>query len=74
MTNSEYRRKWIGSQLITMCEENCKNDKLFISTQETNKKMKWLLDKLWYIQCWNVKYLNEEDDNESGMMLNFSVE
>lgn len=64
MTNSEYRRQWIWSTLITMCEENCENHKIFISTQDTNTNMKWLLHKLWYAECWNVKFLNEDDDDD----------
>ena len=60
----DYRRKWIWSQLAHMCESACEEDKIFISTQQTNINMQGLLEKLWYTRCWAVQFLNEDPNDD----------
>lgn len=56
----KFRKKWYASKMIEYCEKLCTSKRLFISTQQENKGMIHLLDKINYEQCWTISYINEE--------------
>jgi len=57
------RRKGVGTALISHLERNCKTSKLFTSTNESNKPMQELMEKMEY-QPSGVVYNLDEGDPE----------
>ena len=48
MVKEDFRRRGIGSELVKYVEDRCKEEKLFTSTNQSNKPMQSLLKKLKY--------------------------
>lgn len=59
-----YRRKGIGTMLIKEVMEQCKSEKLFISTNDTNEAMKTLLNRLQFEQAGFIDFVNDNGDRE----------
>jgi ribosomal protein S18 acetylase RimI-like enzyme len=59
----ECRRQGIGTALVRHVESLCKTDKLFTSTNESNRPMRALLAKLQYV-CSGVIHNLDEGDPE----------
>lgn len=64
MTHPDYRRQWVATQLIQYCKEQCTQDTLFVSTQQSNNAMIALLEKLSFASCGSVQYLNEDPSDD----------
>ena len=60
-TSPERRRIGVATSLIRYVEINCSTPKLFISTNESNKKMQNLMDKLGFSKTGRVENLDEGD-------------
>ncbi|MDR0963415.1 MAG: GNAT family N-acetyltransferase [Clostridium sp.] len=56
-----YRWRGIGLALAEYLFENCKADRLFTSTNESNTTMRKLLDKAGFTQCGYCDALDEGD-------------
>ena len=61
MVDKGYRRKGVGTALITRLEETCETDKLFTSTNESNKPMQALMQSMCYEPSGTVYNLDEGD-------------
>lgn len=57
----DFRRKGIGTQFLSFFEQNCETDKLFTSTNESNKPMQKLLEKAGYQKSGIIYNLDEND-------------
>jgi ribosomal protein S18 acetylase RimI-like enzyme len=57
----EYRRRGIGIRLIKHLESKCKVEKLFTSTNKSNKPMQKLLNKMNYQKSGIVHNLDPGD-------------
>lgn len=55
------RRKGVATALITRLEETCQTDKLFTSTNESNKPMQALMQSMLYEPSGTVYNLDEGD-------------
>ena len=61
MVKKESRRNGVATALITRLEEICKTDKLFTSTNESNKPMQALMKSLSYEASGTVYNLDDGD-------------
>lgn len=61
MVKKESRRKGVATVLIACLEETCKTDKLFTSTNESNKPMQALMKRLSYEASGTVYNLDDGD-------------
>jgi len=61
MVDKDSRRHGVATALITRLEEECKTDKLFTSTNESNKPMQALLQSLSFEPSGIVYNLDEGD-------------
>jgi ribosomal protein S18 acetylase RimI-like enzyme len=61
MVRKDSRRKGVATALITCLEERCETDKLFTSTNESNKPMQALMQSMSYEPSGTVYNLDEED-------------
>jgi ribosomal protein S18 acetylase RimI-like enzyme len=61
VVSEAYRRRGIGLALMEYLYENCKADRLFTSTNESNTPMRKLLDKAGFTQCGYCNALDEGD-------------
>jgi ribosomal protein S18 acetylase RimI-like enzyme len=61
MVRKESRRKSVATALITCLEERCETDKLFTSTNESNKPMQALMQSMSYEPSGTVYNLDEGD-------------
>ena len=59
--SDKYRRKGIGKRLMEHLENNCKTDKIFTSTNKSNKPMQKLLKKLNYQRSGIIHNLDPGD-------------
>lgn len=57
----EFRRKGFGTALIRHFETICKTDKMFTSTNQSNKPMQQLLTKIGYRPSGVIENLDEGD-------------
>ena len=57
----DFRRKGIGSELMKYIENKCKTEKLFTSTNHSNKAMQNLLKKLEYERSGIIHNLDPDD-------------
>ena len=58
-TSPEFRRTGVATSLIRYVELNCHTGKLFPSTNQSNKKMQSLMDKLGFNKSGRVDNLDE---------------
>lgn len=63
-THPLFRRQGIATKLIKFAEQQCTQDKIFISTQQSNMQMRKLLSKLEYLPCWYINYINEDNNDD----------
>ena len=61
MVKKESRRKGVATAMIARLEETCKTDKLFTSTNESNKPMQALMKRLSYEASGTVYNLDDGD-------------
>ena len=61
MVRKESRRKGVATALIACLEERCETDKLFTSTNESNKPMQALMQRMSYEPSGTVYNLDEGD-------------
>jgi ribosomal protein S18 acetylase RimI-like enzyme len=61
MVRKESRHKGVATALITYLEKRCETDKLFASTNESNKPMRALMQSMSYELSGTVYNLNEGD-------------
>ena len=61
MVAEKYRRLGVGSALLDYWVENCKTEKLFTSTNESNTPMQNLLTKNGFTFCGKIDGLDEGD-------------
>ena len=61
IVKKESRRKGVATALIARLEETCKTDKLFTSTNESNKPMQALTKRLSYEASGTVYNLDDGD-------------
>lgn len=59
--DSNYRRKGISSQFLAYFESICKTDKLFTSTNKSNKTMQLSLEKADFQKSGIIENLDEDD-------------
>ena len=59
--HEDYRRRGIGSKLMKYAEDKCKKEKLFTSTNQSNKPMLSLLKKLKYERSGIIHNLDPGD-------------
>ena len=57
----EFRRRGFGSELMIYLERSCKTEKLFTSTNQSNKTMRSLLESIGYQRSGIVENLDEGD-------------
>ena len=57
----DFRRRGVGSVLVRHAESICTGDKLFTSTNESNRPMQGLMVKLGYVPSGVVNNLDEGD-------------
>jgi GNAT superfamily N-acetyltransferase len=60
-TSLEYRRIGVATALLSHIESLCRGQKLFTSTNKSNKIMQNLLAKLGYSKCGFVENIGESD-------------
>jgi ribosomal protein S18 acetylase RimI-like enzyme len=56
-----HRRKGLGFALIRHCEAECRTEKLFISTNQSNAAMRELLSKAGFVKSGVIENLDEGD-------------
>jgi N-acetylglutamate synthase-like GNAT family acetyltransferase len=61
MVEEESKRKRVATTLVTSLEERCKTDKLFTSTNESNKPMQALMQSMSYEPSGTVYNLDDGD-------------
>ncbi|MEW9502646.1 GNAT family N-acetyltransferase [Jeotgalibacillus marinus] len=61
VVSPNYRKKGIASKLITEVETQCKTQKVFTSTNQSNYLMKKLCRRLGYNECGLIEGLDESD-------------
>ena len=61
MVKKDSRRKGVATALITRLEERCETDKLFTSTNESNKPMQALMQSMLYELSGTVYNLDDGD-------------
>lgn len=61
MVEKESRRKGVATTLVTRLEERCETDKLFTSTNESNKPMQALMQSMSYEPSGTVYNLDDGD-------------
>ncbi|MDW7656902.1 MAG: GNAT family N-acetyltransferase [Bacillota bacterium] len=61
IVKEEYRRRGIGAALLDYLFLQCKTEKLFTSTNESNTPMRELLRKSGFIPCGQIDALDEGD-------------
>jgi ribosomal protein S18 acetylase RimI-like enzyme len=61
LTSPDYRRIGVATSLIRYVELNCRSNKLFTSTNQSNKKMQALMDKLGFCKSGYLDNLDEGD-------------
>jgi GNAT superfamily N-acetyltransferase len=61
IVKEEYRRRGIGAALLDYLFQQCKTEKLFTSTNESNAPMRGLLKKSGFIPCGQIDALDEGD-------------
>ncbi len=61
MVEKDSRRKGVATALVTRLEERCKTNKLFTSTNESNKPMQALMKSMSYEPSGTVYNLDEGD-------------
>jgi ribosomal protein S18 acetylase RimI-like enzyme len=61
LVHEDFRRRGIGSQLVEYVEGICKEEKLFTSTNQSNKAMQSLLEKLKYKKSGIIHNLDPGD-------------
>lgn len=61
MVEKESRRKGVATSLVTRLEERCETDKLFTSTNESNKPMQALMQSMSYEPSGTVYNLDDGD-------------
>ncbi len=59
--DSAYRRRGIGAALIEACKDTCGGDKLFTSTNRSNRPMQALLARTGFTICGFIDGLDEGD-------------
>ncbi len=59
--HSDFRRRGIGSALMRHAEALCRTEKLFTSTNQSNRSMQALLDKLEYARSGIIENLDEAE-------------
>jgi ribosomal protein S18 acetylase RimI-like enzyme len=59
--HAEFRRRGFGSELMIYLERSCKTEKLFTSTNKSNKAMQELLEGIGYQRSGVVENLDEGD-------------
>ena len=57
----DHRRKGIGSELVRYVESVCRTEKLFTSTNESNRPTQGLMAKLGYVPSGVINNLEEGD-------------
>ena len=57
----EFRRRGFGSKLMKYLERSCKTEKLFTSTNNSNKNMQALLENIGYQRSGIIENLDEGD-------------
>jgi GNAT superfamily N-acetyltransferase len=61
VVSEAYCRRGIGLALVEYLHENCRADRLFTSTNESNTPMRKLLEKAGFTQCGYCDALDEGD-------------
>ena len=61
LVHEDFRRRGIGSELVEYVEGICKKEKLFTSTNQSNKAMQSLLEKLKYKKSGIIHNLDPGD-------------
>jgi ribosomal protein S18 acetylase RimI-like enzyme len=59
--NPAYRRQGLGTQIMIYLESMCKTEKLFTSTNRSNKPMQALLESLGFVPSGILENLDEGD-------------
>ena len=60
-TSPQFRRRGVATSLIRYIESKCETPKLFISTNQSNKLMQKLLDKLGFLNTGLVENFDDGD-------------
>ncbi len=61
VTHPDFRRQGIASRLLKEIESCCMNPKLFLTTNQSNKPMQALAEKLGYIPSGVIENIDEGD-------------
>jgi len=61
LVTKEYRRKGVATALLTHLEERCRTEKLFTSTNQSNKPMQALMKRLCYERSGTIYNLDDGD-------------
>lgn len=61
LVHPDFRRRGVATALMRYAEKTCPAEKLFTSTNQSNKPMQALCEKLGYVRCGYVEHLDEGD-------------
>lgn len=61
VTDPEFRREGVATTLLNKLEDSCNKEKLFLTTNQSNRPMQALAEKLGYCRSGIIENLDEGD-------------